>query len=456
MLKRKKKFETDVTIVQAQLSCRQRGAEPFANISKFSVMNSAHNAPRNSYDLTPQLWPALAIERRDQALRPVFEKKYEFYVALAYSILRTMEDAKDIVGEVFHGALNDWESRNYEDIENLEAFLTTCVKNACKNWIKRQDLWREITKVFLFNATSTDNPMVNIDLDIQSLLNQLPPKQGEAFGLFLEGYSHEEIAEKLECSEGASRTLLYNARKKLRKLLGTIPYLDPDDDDPNANSKRTSQLKEGKAYLHLNQSGATPKLVDILNYLSNRPTATGAKNRIIHWFVEEESAHDTLVGFRIALHKFGAKALETQLAESKDKLRTQLFGRKPRRFTADTPSNKPCRNVPVGFEYRNTSISDGNISGQFGCYLSLSTPSDFTIEYKHRENRKTNENSIINHKRLIFPIPKNKTIMMEFSIFIVDKFRDFVLDSDHDHCENHGLSDNNVLFFPKEKKIKKE
>lgn len=57
------------------------------------------------------------------------------------------------------------------------------------------------------------------------LLDQLPPAYRAAFNLFVvDGFSHEEIAEMLEISEGASKSNLSRARQHLRRILSKEIY----------------------------------------------------------------------------------------------------------------------------------------------------------------------------------------------------------------------------------------
>ncbi|MFK5857459.1 MAG: RNA polymerase sigma factor [Bacteroidota bacterium] len=56
--------------------------------------------------------------------------------------------------------------------------------------------------------------------DILSTIQQLPTGYRMVFNLFaIEGYSHKEIAQKLNISENTSKTQLLKARKSLRKKL---------------------------------------------------------------------------------------------------------------------------------------------------------------------------------------------------------------------------------------------
>ena len=62
-----------------------------------------------------------------------------------------------------------------------------------------------------------DNFSVN---DIIKTIQQLPAGYRIVFNMFaIEGYSHKEIADKLDISESTSKTQLLKARKKLRQIL---------------------------------------------------------------------------------------------------------------------------------------------------------------------------------------------------------------------------------------------
>jgi len=67
--------------------------------------------------------------------------------------------------------------------------------------------------------------------DLVRLLDRIPDRSAEVFKLFaIEGYSHEEIGEKMSISEGTSKWHLSNARERLRLML------------TNANHARTTSI----------------------------------------------------------------------------------------------------------------------------------------------------------------------------------------------------------------------
>ncbi len=102
-----------------------------------------------------------------------------------------------------------------------------------EGWIRRIMVRESITHlrkqqfvVFdegIFEKTAAPSITTSIDLDIahiQSLIDGLPEGYRAVFVMFaVEGYSHTEIAEMLNISEGTSRSQLFKARKMLKEKL---------------------------------------------------------------------------------------------------------------------------------------------------------------------------------------------------------------------------------------------
>lgn len=79
------------------------------------------------------------------------------------------------------------------------------------------------------NQADTPNIIEGISYsEIIGILQQLPPSYRTVFNMHvIEGYSHEEIAEHLGVSVGATKSNLFKARKRLQELLEKVlekPY----------------------------------------------------------------------------------------------------------------------------------------------------------------------------------------------------------------------------------------
>lgn len=80
----------------------------------------------------------------------------------------------------------------------------------------------EMTPVYDFSGSASE--ATNLEAkDLMKIIQQLPRGYQLVFNLYaLEGYSHAEIAEKLDISEGASKSQLSRARAWLKEKITTI------------------------------------------------------------------------------------------------------------------------------------------------------------------------------------------------------------------------------------------
>lgn len=143
-------------------------------------------------------------------------KKYQTsLLSLSWNILRDLEEAKDSVQETF-----------LQILQNLNKFDR---KKEFKNWLfsiayKRAiDRRRKITFIIKKLGELGKNQKEGIkeeNQEIWDLLQKLNQKERTAVLLqTLEGFSAKEIGEVIGCAENTVRVHIFNARKKLRKLL---------------------------------------------------------------------------------------------------------------------------------------------------------------------------------------------------------------------------------------------
>ncbi len=106
--------------------------------------------------------------------------------------------------------------------ENLafEGWAKKIVVNQCLLTIRKNkdnNLYLEDVSVQLIAENPNDTLL---EEDLLKLLNHLPEGAKTIFVLYaIEGYSHKEIAEQLEISEGTSKSQLNVARTRLKELI---------------------------------------------------------------------------------------------------------------------------------------------------------------------------------------------------------------------------------------------
>jgi RNA polymerase sigma factor (sigma-70 family) len=84
--------------------------------------------------------------------------------------------------------------------------------------------------LYLEDVSLKDQPLTDEmceleEEDLLNLLNHLPDGCKTVFSLFvIEGFSHKDIAEKLQISEGTSKSQLNVAKTKLKDLVNQLYY----------------------------------------------------------------------------------------------------------------------------------------------------------------------------------------------------------------------------------------
>ena len=134
---------------------------------------------------------------------------------LACSILGRSDEAQDMMQDVAEKILR--RHGNLKDVENIDAFITRSVQNACIDRIrKRRDTTPKIPEL-------PDRRNSDIWSDRQLVhrsLARLPERQRIAIHLKdIEGYSSKEIAKIMETDEANVRTLLSRGRRALKEII---------------------------------------------------------------------------------------------------------------------------------------------------------------------------------------------------------------------------------------------
>ena len=133
--------------------------------------------------------------------------------------------AEDALLQGFYKAFSRLEQ--LEDLEKFLPWLRRIMVNESLTLLRHQKAKRfvniELVDFALETSETIDNHLSHLDLD--QLVNQLPQSQRLVFRLFVvEGFSHKEIAQQLQISEGTSKSQLNAAKTKLKELVTTFYY----------------------------------------------------------------------------------------------------------------------------------------------------------------------------------------------------------------------------------------
>ncbi|WP_253297291.1 RNA polymerase sigma factor [Chryseobacterium sp. PCH239] len=93
------------------------------------------------------------------------------------------------------------------------------VVNECLNFIKSHKTVFYLDEINQSFHEDIHEAEIDCNFNAQELLDQLPDAYRMVFNLYvLEEYSHQEIADTLQISVAVSKTQLFRAKEKLRKI----------------------------------------------------------------------------------------------------------------------------------------------------------------------------------------------------------------------------------------------
>ena len=194
------------------------------------VENSSIKKPLNQAD---SLLPSRVVDSEENELvqlikgcrennpdsqKKLYKKYYGYVTGVALTYCAERADAEEIVNDSF-----------LKVFEHIRSFDTT---RPFKPWLRRIVVNTSIDKAranrrFRKHVELERTPLVSMqdvesDLNakhIYKMLNQLPELLRFVFNMYeIEGYSHREIAEKLDIAESSSRTYLTRAKAQLRNI----------------------------------------------------------------------------------------------------------------------------------------------------------------------------------------------------------------------------------------------
>ena len=170
-----------------------------------------------------QLIQACKKQQRD-AQRQVYEllARKLYYTCSRY--LKKEEEIEEAMADAFYIIFTKIDKLKEELA--FEGWAKKIAVNQCLMQLKKNvnfNLYLE--DVSLKDQPLTDEMCELEEEDLLNLLNYLPDGCKTVFSLFvIEGFSHKDIAEKLQISEGTSKSQLNVAKTKLKDLVNQFYY----------------------------------------------------------------------------------------------------------------------------------------------------------------------------------------------------------------------------------------
>jgi RNA polymerase sigma-70 factor (ECF subfamily) len=169
------------------------------------------------------------LARDSAALQQLYERHCSAVYALAHYILRDAAVAEELTQEIFLTVWNKAD-RYQADQARFRTWLLSITRHRAIDHLRQRR--RRISPAYSLDDASIAEERAPLSEPIDSqrelhlLLRHLPPEQRRAIELcYFEGYTHQEIADKLEIPLGTLKSRILLGLKKLRDMMkdGRVP-----------------------------------------------------------------------------------------------------------------------------------------------------------------------------------------------------------------------------------------
>jgi len=154
------------------------------------------------------------------AQKKIFEMHAPTMLAVCVRYVRDRETARDLVQDGFIKVFE--KADTYSGTGSLAGWMRRIFVNTALEFLRQNDALKMSSSIDDYHDAFANNDISVIEKistkDLLACVAQLPDGYRTVFNLYaIEGYSHSEIAEMLNISEGTSRSQYMRARNILQK-----------------------------------------------------------------------------------------------------------------------------------------------------------------------------------------------------------------------------------------------
>ncbi|MBV6646944.1 MAG: sigma-70 family RNA polymerase sigma factor [Cyclobacteriaceae bacterium] len=152
----------------------------------------------------------------------LYKHFYGFAMNICYRYVRNEEEAVEILNDSFLKVFKHID--RFDMSRPFEPWLKTILVNNSINYLKKHRRFQHTENDGLdqLNAENMDQDAIGhlSYLELLNMVQQLSPAYRAVFNMYvIDGYKHEEIADKLQISVNTSKTNLLRARENLKKMI---------------------------------------------------------------------------------------------------------------------------------------------------------------------------------------------------------------------------------------------
>lgn len=172
----------------------------------------------NGMKLKPILQGCVRGERSSQ--KDLYTVLYRYGMSICLKFSKNEEEAKEIAHDAFMKIYTKLGMYRYE--QSFKSWVRRIFINSAIDYYRKNHKYHNVIDIseIPIEAVQASAPEILAHQDILQMVQKLPPSYRLVFTLFVvEGYKHQEIADKLGIGVGTSKSNLAKARMKLRTML---------------------------------------------------------------------------------------------------------------------------------------------------------------------------------------------------------------------------------------------
>ena len=152
--------------------------------------------------------------------KQLYKEFYSYGMSICLRYSKNREEAQEILNDGFMKVFNNLDK--YNPTLSFKGWLRRILVNAAIDYYRKHHKHHHTLEI-VHNKHIDASPDALHNLSVQEIMDMvqlLPPAYRLVFNLYaVEGYKHQEIAQELGISIGASKSNLAKARMKLRAML---------------------------------------------------------------------------------------------------------------------------------------------------------------------------------------------------------------------------------------------
>lgn len=161
------------------------------------------------------------LKGKKEAQSKLYEHFAPIMMAVCYRYTKTKFEAEDVLQEGFVKVFKNLGQFNGEG--ELGAWIRRIMVNTALNYLRTNKKYQQETDVDLIpeRSSTEESPLAALQAkQLANIIQRLPVGYQTIFNLYaIEGYSHVEIGDMLNISEGTSRSQYLRARNMLKKWI---------------------------------------------------------------------------------------------------------------------------------------------------------------------------------------------------------------------------------------------